>query len=71
MAKGAASSQEEVTLMEFKSPKWWKEFKALGRKHQASSLGGPAKSQAPSNKPQANEELEGLKRYVKNTKNPI
>jgi hypothetical protein len=72
--------------MEFKSPKWWKEFKALGRKHQASSLGGPAKSQAPSIKPQAidetvphndieeaqaNEELEGLKRYVKNTKNPI
>lgn len=39
--------------MEFKSPKWWKEFKALGRKHQASSLGGPAKSQAPSSKPQA------------------
>jgi len=53
MAKGAASSQEEVTLMEFKSPKWWKEFKALGRKHQASSLGGPARSQAPSIKPQA------------------
>ena len=71
MVKGAASSQEEVTLMEFKSPKWWKEFKALGRKHQASSLGGPAKSQAPRSKPQANEELEGLKRYVKNTKNPI
>jgi len=39
--------------MEFKSPKWWKEFKALGRKHQASSLGGPAKSQAPSIKQQA------------------
>ena len=37
--------------MEFKSPKWWKEFKALGRKHQAASLGGPAKSQAASFKP--------------------
>ena len=59
MAKGAASSQEEVTLMEFKSPKWWKEFKALGRKHQASSLGGPAKSQAPSSKPQASSIKQG------------
>jgi len=45
--------------MEFKSPKWWKEFKALGRKHQASSLGGPAKSQAPSSKPQASSNKQG------------
>jgi len=34
----------------------------LSRKLQASSI---------KPKPQANEELEGLKRYVKNTKNPI
>ena len=34
----------------------------ISRKRQASSI---------KPKPQANEELEGLKRYVKNTKNPI
>ena len=37
----------------FRHPKYYAELRAERRKHQASSLGGPAKSQAPSSKPQA------------------
>jgi hypothetical protein len=37
----------------FRHPKYYTELRAERKKHQASSLGGPAKSQAPSSKPQA------------------
>ena len=37
----------------FRHPKYYTELRAERKKHQASSLGGPAKSQAPSIKPQA------------------
>ena len=40
--------------MVYHSPKWWKEFKALGRKHQASSAKPQAtETQAASDKHQA------------------
>ena len=41
-------------MFEFKSPKWWKEFKILGRKHQAASDKPQAtETQAASGKHQA------------------
>ena len=40
--------------MTYHSPKWWKEFKALGRKHQASSSEEPSED-LRSLKPQATE----------------
>ena len=51
--------------MEFKHPKYYAALRAERRKLQAAS----SKPQAPSAK--LNEELEGLQRYVKNTKQPI
>ena len=56
----------------FHHPKYYAALRAEYRKLQASS----PKPQAPSLKHQAssaklNEELEGLQRYVKNTKQPI
>ena len=48
--------------MTYHSPKWWKEFKALSRKHQAASSEGssedlrslkPQATEGTSNKPQA------------------
>jgi len=37
----------------FRSPKWWKEFRALSRKHQAASSLKPQATEDTSNKPQA------------------
>jgi len=61
--------------MEFKSPKWWKEFKALGRKHQAASDKQQAIDETVPHcdieEAASNEELEGLKKYVREKKKPI
>ena len=70
----------------FRHPKFYKELRMQYGPHKAISdskenseaaSGRPgSRPQAPSSKPQApsaklNEELEGLQRYVKNTKQPI
>jgi hypothetical protein len=56
------------------SPKQSTDRGGRAPKHQAteaSSLKPERQALSIKPKPQANEELEGLKRYVKNTKNPI
>jgi len=60
----------------FRSPKWWKEFHAEAKKNREIEKAQAEKAQAEkaqAEKAQAssNEELEGLKRYVKNKKKPI
>ena len=54
-------------IKNFLTPQWLKEFEELKRK----AASDKRQATGSKHKPQANEELEGLKRYVKNTKNPI
>ena len=56
----------------YHSPKYWKEIARARKEHEA-QMKREAERQAPSAKPQAtsNEELEGLKKYVKEKKKPI
>jgi len=55
----------------FRSPKWWKEFHAEAKKNREIEKAQAEKAQAPKAQASSNEELEGLKRYVKNKKKPI
>ena len=56
----------------YRSPRHWKEMARLRKEHEA-KLKREAERQASSAKQQAtsNEELEGLKKYVKEKKKPI
>ena len=56
----------------YRSPRYWKEMARLRKEHKA-KLKREAERQASSSKQQAtsNEELEGLKKYVKEKKKPI
>ena len=65
-----------LVLKMYRSPKYWKEMALLRKEHEAKikSRGTPeTEPQASSSKQQAtsNEELEGLKKYVKEKKKPI
>ena len=56
----------------YRSPKYWKEMARLRKEHKA-KLKRETERQASSSKQQAtsNEELEGLKKYVKEKNKPI
>ena len=56
----------------YRSPRYWKEMARLRKEHEAKKK-REAERQAASAKHQAtsNEELEGLKKYVKEKKKPI
>jgi len=61
-----------LVLKMYRSPKYWKEMARARKEHEA-KLKREAERQVSSSKPQAtsNEELEGLKKYVKEKKKPI